>query len=249
MHLGILPAGTQNEFPRPWSSRSFWFFPFRIPGNLTCQHQTFSQLWIRITKASPNMHLVTFWLEFKINSSGLILIQASQGVLHIPNLLLLDRAKTLTLDFYATHIFMLPIFSEWVIQFAWNEKESTGCWPHYIFLTLDPIHELDYQLKKLTNEINWPPVDFGHNDLSPVLAGNYMSFQSNFGRWLQALGLVCYQNYHKMQPIPLDKINDIKIKASPCISFYSFEMPFFTICASESIMISGKITLQCDCTH
>ena len=57
MHLGILSASIENEGHWPWTSRSFWQFWFRILVNLACLRDDSSQIWARITKFAPNMHL------------------------------------------------------------------------------------------------------------------------------------------------------------------------------------------------
>ena len=57
MHLGMLLSGIENGGHGPWSSRSFWPFWLRSLGNSTCPDDNSSQIWARITKFAPNMHL------------------------------------------------------------------------------------------------------------------------------------------------------------------------------------------------
>ena len=57
MHLGMFLSGIENEGHGPWSSRSFWPFWLRSLGNSTCVDDDPSQIWARITKFAPNMHL------------------------------------------------------------------------------------------------------------------------------------------------------------------------------------------------
>ena len=57
MHPGTLSPVIENGGHWPWPSMSFWPFWLIILGNLACPCNNSSQIWARITKFAPNMHL------------------------------------------------------------------------------------------------------------------------------------------------------------------------------------------------
>ena len=74
IHPGILPAGIENGGHWPWPSRSFWPFWLRILGNSVRPHDNSSQIWPRITKFAPNLHL-------RILSAGIENVQGHLAII------------------------------------------------------------------------------------------------------------------------------------------------------------------------